>query len=285
MVRANSKYEQKAIELLVKVVKNIDIDDILAIRYQSNGYTNHSYVITLKNKQRYVVRIGLIDQWLKRDNEALVLELIKQIKDAFNVLYFDSQSGDMVRLYISGITPGKKTVTNYDFLDALSNKLQKIHGIKYSNKDKILRNDFYIYKEFDHNIEKKYSSYFYECLSEFEKTIPLTFCHNDFSPWNMIYQKKTKQLTFIDFEWSRLNFPYFDLVNFIKEANIHNTEYETYLLKKYDPNIDHVTITKFLYISCYFSFVWSYSMYQYKYITSYRKRMLSMIKKLYKELH
>ncbi len=276
------QYETKATNLLKRVLK-VKTKDIDSFRHQSNGYTNHSYVFRLKNKQRYVVRIGLVDKWLKRDNEINVLRIIKNHKSLFNVLYFNPSNGDMVRPYIVGITPGKQTVYNKKFLKTFALTLKQLHSIKVPKNTRILVNDFRVYSEFDHYLQPIYTQAFYQLLNKFEKSIKLVFSHNDLSPWNMIYQAKTNQLTFIDFEWSRLNFPYVDLANFIKESDLYNTPYEKYVLKCYDPKLKLKTLHQFLYIAAYFSYVWTYSMFPYKHIVKYRNKMLKMLKSLYSE--
>lgn len=275
-----NQHEIKATKLLTKVLK-IKRDEIVSFHHQTNGYTNHSYVFSLKNKKRYVVRVGLVDKWLNRQNEINVLNLIQKHKNLFNVLYFNPKNGDMVRDYVVGLTPGAKTVKNKVFLKTLALTLKQLHNIKVPKNTKILVNDFYVYQEFDKHLDIKYVKAFYSLLTKFEKSITLVFSHNDLSPWNMIYRAKTNTLTFIDFEWSRLNFPYVDLANFIKESDLYNTPYEKYLLKCYNPKLQLKTLHQFLYIASYFSYVWTYSMFPYKHIVKYRKRMLMLLANLY----
>jgi len=53
------------------------------------------------------------------------------------------------------------------------------------------------------------------------KKMPITFCHNDLIPRNIVYDKKRKRVTFIDVEYAMPNYSAFDVANhFLEFAGI-----------------------------------------------------------------
>jgi ethanolamine kinase len=47
--------------------------------------------------------------------------------------------------------------------------------------------------------------------------MPITFCHNDILLGNIIYNKKSLKVSFIDFEYAMPNYPAFDVANHFNE--------------------------------------------------------------------
>ncbi|XP_021966981.1 ethanolamine kinase 1 isoform X2 [Folsomia candida] len=56
--------------------------------------------------------------------------------------------------------------------------------------------------------------------------MPVTFCHNDLIPRNIVYNDKKKRVTFIDVEYAMPNYPAFDVANhFLEFAGVPELNY------------------------------------------------------------
>lgn len=276
-----SKTVDIAIDLLIKQVKGLTKSDILHTNFLANGYTNKSFKIkTIKGT--YIVRLGSSDKLLHRNNEYYVYQIIKN-KKYCDLIYFDIKTGNQIRKWIDGILPNHQVMHSYHFYDLLIKEIKYFHNIKKSKLKNIEINNFFEYDNLIPNKDKKYKDLAHQLINYYQHN-KATFSHNDLTPWNMIYNKQTDSLFFIDYEWSRMNYEYFDLANFIREAKIHNTKYEQYFINNFDKSFTHKDITRFIFISCYYSYAWSFSMKPYKNIVAYRNKVYKIMLNIYQEI-
>lgn len=57
----------------------------------------------------------------------------------------------------------------------------------------------------------------------------LVLCHNDLLVKNIIYNEKTNEISFIDFEYTHLNYYLFDIANhFVEYAGVDNADFTIY---------------------------------------------------------
>jgi ethanolamine kinase len=57
----------------------------------------------------------------------------------------------------------------------------------------------------------------------------LVLCHNDLLVKNIIYNEKTEKISFIDFEYTRLNYYLFDIANhFVEYAGVDDADFSIY---------------------------------------------------------
>lgn len=67
--------------------------------------------------------------------------------------------------------------------------------------------------------------------------IPVTFCHNDLLPNNIVYDDKRQKITFIDIEYAMYNYAPFDVANhFLEFAGVENIDYSKYPDKSFRHN-------------------------------------------------
>ncbi len=271
----------KAIALVCKQLK-VRKNDIVKVQYQSQGWSNNIFLVVLKNGARYIARIAGKSTLKNRQIEMKVLDVLTKV-NFFKITYLNKNNGDYIYPYIEGHNISFKDVKDFKFLKLLAKKLKDLHSIKLDKNLSLEENDYYQYDQYSKNIDQKYTLLYHQLLKKY-KDLKKCLCHNDLTQWNMIYNKSKQTLSFIDFEWSRINTPYFDLTNFIREANIHNTKYEKYLVSQYNKKFNLSTITDFLYISSYFSYLWTYSTKSFQHILHYRNKMLRLLKKFYGEI-
>ncbi|KAJ6638414.1 Ethanolamine kinase, partial [Pseudolycoriella hygida] len=66
---------------------------------------------------------------------------------------------------------------------------------------------------------------------------PVVFCHNDLLLGNVIYEKLTNRITFIDYEYAGQNFQAFDIGNHFTEfAGVDQIDYSRYPSKEFQLN-------------------------------------------------
>lgn len=59
--------------------------------------------------------------------------------------------------------------------------------------------------------------------------MPVTFCHNDLLPRNIVYDEKRGKITFIDVEYAMYNYAPFDVANhFLEFAGVDEIDYSKY---------------------------------------------------------
>jgi hypothetical protein len=56
------------------------------------------------------------------------------------------------------------------------------------------------------------------------------------------------------------------------------------LLKEYGHNLKKTILTEFIYVSAFFSYLWTFSIHSYRKINSYRKESLLVFTRIYDEL-
>lgn len=59
-------------------------------------------------------------------------------------------------------------------------------------------------------------------------TNPLTFCHNDGHLYNFLTHHKTRKINIIDFDYSAMNYFFYDLTNFLEETCVQLESYQHY---------------------------------------------------------
>lgn len=275
------KAKQWAISLIHEHL-HVDKRNIKSIILQTNGWTNKIFLFKLVNNQKYIVRIAANDKLIDRQCEIQILKLLKKFNN-YDFVFIDNKTGNYIKKYIEGRVVNKSDSKNPDFLKLLAKKIKKLHSIKINKNCHIKVNDNHQYDDYKNHIDTKYQDMYNHLLNKHEN-LKRCICHHDLTPWNIIYNPKKHQLSLIDFEWSRINSPYFDLANFIRESKIHNTKYEKIFLSAYDKKIQETIITDYLYICSYFSFLWTYSIKAYKNILLYRTKNLQLVKKYYQEI-
>lgn len=68
---------------------------------------------------------------------------------------------------------------------------------------------------------------------------PIVFCHNDLLLGNVVYEKSTDRITFIDYEYAGQNFQAFDIGNHFTEFA---GEYELISLNRLKPRLAYIPV-------------------------------------------
>ena len=209
-------------------------EEVLSVE-QLGGMTNQNYLVKTTNKQYIVKFFGKgTEKLINRQDEKYNLELLKDLDlDVKNYL-FDIEAGIKVNEYIeSAITLDSTTIkTKFDKIAPI---LQTIHA---SGKE--LRGEFAPFEEikkYESLIEEKIPYANYEAVREevfsLEKRladlgVARKSCHIDLVPENFI-ESPQGRLYLIDWEYSSMNDPMWDLAALFLESEFTRKEEEAFL--------------------------------------------------------
>lgn len=261
----------KAIELFLKHT-NFENKDIHKIKNIHLGYTNKSFLFILKNKEKYQVRIAKNNDIIDRSVEQKILPFIKN-----NVFVYMDKQGNAIKKWINGYNP-KFIFNKKKLFYELISSIMELHNTNI-NKIEIAKHDYFEYC--DNSTKQLYPDWFklYETLLKKYEGLDFVFSHNDINPLNMIYEKKTKKIILIDYEWSRINYRYFDLANFFRETNF-KIKWLQFLCSLYK-GLEFNILLDFCFICTYYAHLWSFKIEQSKKILKYRKKNLKRLNYFY----
>jgi len=209
-------------------------EEVLSVE-QLGGMTNQNYLVKTTNKQYIVKFFGKgTEKLINRQDEKYNLELLKNLDlDVKNYL-FDIEAGIKVNEYIESAITLDSTSIKTKF-DKIAPILQTIHA---SGKE--LRGEFAPFEEikkYESLIEEKIPYANYEAVREevfsLEKRladlgVDRKSCHIDLVPENFI-ESPQGRLYLIDWEYSSMNDPMWDLAALFLESEFTPQEEEAFL--------------------------------------------------------
>ena len=209
-------------------------EEVLSVE-QLGGMTNQNYLAKTTNKQYIVKFFGKgTEKLINRQDEKYNLELLKNLDlDVKNYL-FDIEAGIKVNEYIESAITLDSTSIKTKF-DKIAPILQTIHA---SGKE--LRGEFAPFEEikkYESLIEEKIPYANYEAVREevfsLEKRladlgVDRKSCHIDLVPENFI-ESPQGRLYLIDWEYSSMNDPMWDLAALFLESEFTRQEEEDFL--------------------------------------------------------
>ena len=209
-------------------------EEVLSVE-QLGGMTNQNYLVKTTNKQYIVKFFGKgTEKLINRQDEKYNLELLKDLDlDVKNYL-FDIVAGIKVNEYIESAITLDSTSIKTKF-DKIAPILQTIHS---SGKE--LRGEFAPFEEikkYESLIEEKIPYANYEAVRKevfsLEKRladlgVDRKSCHIDLVPENFI-ESPQGRLYLIDWEYSSMNDPMWDLAALFLESEFISQEEEAFL--------------------------------------------------------
>ena len=209
-------------------------EEVLSVE-QLGGMTNQNYLVKTTNKQYIVKFFGKgTEKLINRQDEKHNLELLKDLDlDVKNYL-FDIEAGIKVNEYIESAITLDSTSIKTKF-DKIAPILQTIHA---SGKE--LRGEFAPFEEikkYESLIEEKIPYANYEAVRKevfsLEKRladlgVDRKSCHIDLVPENFI-ESPQGCLYLIDWEYSSMNDPMWDLAALFLESEFTSQEEEAFL--------------------------------------------------------
>lgn len=240
-------------EIIENIFSNELGKDIKSIK-KLGGMTNKNFLVNTTNNS-YVVRIPgkrtecIVSRQYEKYNSNIASEYGYNVK----TLYFNENTGVKVTEYLeSSVSLNHTNIKNKEYLKAIAIKLYQLHNSSFT-----LSNKFNVYHEFDRyfgllrctdsfhrfntKIKEIYDFFLFLKDIYIEKEVDMVPCHNDLVPENILIKENSAY--FIDWEYSGMNTPIFDIAAFFLESNI-GEDFERYFLHCYDRNIDINVIRK-----------------------------------------
>lgn len=209
-------------------------EEVLSVE-QLGGMTNQNYLVKTTNKQYIVKFFGKgTEKLINRQDEKYNLELLKNLDLDVKNYFFDIEAGIKVNEYIESAITLDSTSIKTKF-DKIAPMLQTIHA---SGKE--LRGEFAPFEEikkYESLIEEKIPYANYEAVREevfsLEKRladlgVDRKSCHIDLVPENFI-ESPQGRLYLIDWEYSSMNDPMWDLAALFLESEFTHQEEEAFL--------------------------------------------------------
>lgn len=216
----------------VPMFKDKKIENINLI----GGMTNKNYLITIDNK-KYVLRNpgAGTKEMINRNNEAKNAQIISDLKLDAKLIYLNKETGIKISEYIENAETLVPETARNNFKQ-VAEILKKLH-----NSNIIFDNVFDSFVEMEkyERLSIKENGKFYEGYEKVKKevfglkeklnnlNIELKSCHNDTVPENFI--KSGEKIYLIDWEYSGMNDPMWDLAAHSLECNFSKEEEKEFL--------------------------------------------------------
>lgn len=211
------------------------------------GMTNTNFFLNT-GKGKFVARISgkATELFINRDNEIYNSTITAEKFISPDIVYFDNKSGIKISKYINNAETLSPKTTRRNFY-LIADKVAELHtsNIKFKNKF-IIKNEFLKYLNLINQNNYKLDESFLQIKDSFLAFLDeveysnnkLCPCHNDLVPENFVLNKQSNQLYIIDWEYSGMNDPAWDIASIFYEANF-NCKDEIDFLNYYLSRISH----------------------------------------------
>ncbi|MGL4867029.1 MAG: phosphotransferase [Cetobacterium sp.] len=262
---AEKTQEIKNLLTTILDIKLVDIDEIEVL----GGMTNRNYLVTINNK-KYVLRVagaGTINI-INRYSEKRNAKEVSKIGVDKELIYFNEETGVKISEYIEKAeTLNPETSKKKINLFLTSNLLKRLHtsNIKFENRfnvfdeikkyESLIKNKEVIYTKYKNYLENREHIFNLEKILKKNGMI-IVACHNDTVPENFIKNDKN-EIFLIDWEYSGMNDPMWDLAAHSLECNFSQKEESVFLENYFEKNIKREGLLR---IECYKvlqDFLWS----------------------------
>jgi len=160
-----------------------------------------------------------------RQNEINILKAINHLGLSPEVLYYDIDTGILIWKFISGVEPSPaENKSNLHSLSDLGASLSSLHSLPIpENTVDIFSNSMILYRSLLDNSSEKIL--FDKALALFNKLeqdgAKRVLSHNDLHQKNILWNKK---YYFIDWEYSGLNHPCFDIASLVRSFKLNQSQ-------------------------------------------------------------
>lgn len=223
---------------LDEIIKNLYKEVPLSVSYLERGLTNNNYLLEFKDK-KHVLRLPKKEnaQLFNYPLEKEVLQKVATLNLDVPLLYYNADSGVKVTDFIEDADHYKR-----EHLIKATKLIRQLHDAKIScGKQYDIVEMFKMYKQYDEQplYDTSFAYKYLDKARELSQSLSI-LCHNDLVEGNMLFTKDRSYL--IDYEYAMDNHPYFDIMSFITENDIQETDdrdliYKTYFGKDFDAKI------------------------------------------------
>ena len=216
-------------DTLEKTIKKLYDKEPLSIQYLDQGLTNNNYLLVFKD-EKHVLRLpklknaNLFDYPLEKS----ILEKVKTLNIDVPLLYYNAENGIKLTEFIEGADHYER-----QYLVEATHLIKQLHTNKLTaGKHYDIVYMFNKYKQYDDQplFDTSFAYHYLDDVKELSKQQQV-LCHNDLVEGNFLFTKDHSYL--IDYEYAMDNHPYFDIMSFITENDIQNTEDRELIYKTY----------------------------------------------------
>jgi thiamine kinase-like enzyme len=234
--------KQSVIACLQNIPETAALDFNELVICSLEGWTNAVYQISF-GETRFILRIPrpFSDQFINRFVERANYQLAQSIGMTPPFVFFDDQTGIMLRSYVEGCIPSKENKgLNSRNVSRMAQMLRKLHTSQlafanYVDNFEVIDHYCYLIQQYGGALNRRYQviiqsmKIVWSILSKFPAiNVP---CHNDAHHCNFI-ETAQGEVQLFDWEYAGLSNPFFDLVYLLVYANLSELE-EIEVLKNY----------------------------------------------------
>lgn len=257
------------LEQLLKEIQGTFLEDVsIEVVNLVGGMTNTNYKVLL-NGETYILRMPgkCTDKMINRENEYYNSKMMSSLGISPEISYFNPYTGVKLGKYIEGAQMLTKVTAKLpQMMEEVTDILRKVH-----TSDIVFSNTFDVFKELE-RYEKlilQAKAEFYEGYEEVksevnrlgthlyeELGITLKPCHNDLVPENLVKDRK-KRLYLIDWEYSGMNDPCWDLASYILEEQLNEKQQQFFLTAYFQKTPEECEKKKIHLFKILQDFLWS----------------------------
>ena len=220
------KPSKRIMQSVIEINKSVPENCILKRELSSSPITKIYSCIF--NDVKAVIRFDLPaahELSVDRQNEINILKAINHLGLSPEVLYYDIDTGILIWKFISGVEPSPaENKSNLHSLRDLGASLSSLHSLSIpENTVDIFSNSMILYRSLLDNSSEKIL--FDKALALFNKLeqdgAKRVLSHNDLHQKNILWNKK---YYFIDWEYSGLNHPCFDIASLVRSFKLNQSQ-------------------------------------------------------------
>ena len=208
-------------------------EPLLEITDTKKGLTNRNYRVKTKNRD-VIVRIPYANttQIVHRDHEDKAMALVEASGINLPTVYFDAKTG----LKITDTVLDLLTFSEYtgdDKIVRTANLMRKLHGLNTcigEDFNPIARYWMYRKQVKQALVEDQKADIILNNIQQLQR--PYTLCHNDWVPGNICFTQTQDYL--IDYEYAGDNDPFFDVMSFVTENDLSQTEIDEFIVAYFE---------------------------------------------------
>ncbi|WP_226085963.1 NTP transferase domain-containing protein [Mesobacillus sp. S13] len=264
--KKEADFKEAELKQLIAGAMRISAESVSAIE-PLGGLTNQNFKVTIDGND-YAVRVPGkgTEHYINRGAEKINSGITSRIGINPNVVHFNEHTGLKIVEYIpEAETLNPKTGKREDNLAKVANVFSALH-----NSGEVFTDRFDVFEkitEYEEVLDKLKGKLFNGHdevkkqvleLEDFYKSlnVKLAPCHNDPLAENFIKSGEEK-MYLIDWEFSGMNDPYWDIAAYIIEAELSQAEESLFLLEYFKGNVTEENLQRVLINKIFLDFLWT----------------------------
>ncbi len=208
-----------------KILQKKNLQNFEIVKKYSGGMSNHTFLIKIGNDE-YILRVPAKNakKYLKRKNEKIILNKIKNENITSKTIYLNTRNGIKISSYIKGCNLDNKI--NYNDLENVVKLVKRLNMIKPSirlEKENLCKKINNLEKGLN-NLISEYFNYKKEIFKYYKKYLKKEksyLIHNDLQLSNII-KKDDNSYYLIDFEYALKGSIYYEIGALYNDLNLNN---------------------------------------------------------------